>query len=91
MEIVKIQVIYDIEIDGTNYGRDAIYYKDMAEYEAKIADGSHAAEKATRIANFENAIKNPPPPVELTKEQLEAQKAELETQIAELDVAIGKK
>lgn len=49
------------------------------------------AEKDRRIANWIDAIKNPPPPVEPTKEQLQEEKAALQAQIAELDVKIAQK
>jgi hypothetical protein len=90
METVKIQVVFEETIGGITY-RDALYYPDLATYEAKKADGSHEAEKQTRVANFDYAMKNPAPATIVTKEQLQAEKASLEAQIAELDVKISEK
>lgn len=58
---VKIQVIFK---EPTQYGEycDAIYYQNQAEYDAAVADGSHEAEKVSRVANYLYAIANPPPP-----------------------------
>lgn len=47
------------------------------------------AEKSKRIANWIDAIKNPPPPIERTREQLQEEKAELLRQIDDLDVRIS--
>lgn len=86
-DTVRIQVITEIE---TKYGtfRDAIYYKDQAEYDQAILDGTHEAEKSTRVANYVNAIQNPPAPVEPSKEELQEAKAQLEAQLAQLDSQI---
>lgn len=96
----RIQVITKEFIPevGTEY-QDAQYFDvpvDMtieqfqAEKEAEIN-----AEKEARIQRYVDAVKNPPPVVEPTKEELMAQKAELlaqaEAQIAELDVKIAAK
>lgn len=89
-ETVKIQVIFEEEVNGHTY-RDAIYYPDMATYQAKVSNGSHDTEKQARITSYDNAIKNPPVYVPPTKAELQAQKAELQAQIAILDVEIGKK
>ena len=80
-DTIKIQVITK---EQTPYGEycDAIYYKDMAEYEARRDDGSHGVEKSKRVANYINAVKNPGTPVEPTKEELLMYKANLEAQIA---------
>ena len=43
------------------------------------------AEKATRIANYVDAVKNPPKPVEPTKEQLEAEAQSIADQKVALD------
>lgn len=48
-------------------------------------------EKDRRIANWIDAIKNPPPQPEPTKEQLIEEKAALQAQIAELDVKIAQR
>lgn len=84
---VKIQVITE---ESTPYGtfRDAIYYPDMASYNDAVQDGSHQAEKANRVANYVNAIQNPPTPVEPSKEELQEYKAQLVAQVAELDAKI---
>lgn len=86
-DTVRIQVITE---ETTPYGtfRDAIYYKDLAEYQAKKADGSHDAEKSARVANYVNAVQNPPAPVEPSKEELEAAKATLQAQIADIDAKL---
>jgi hypothetical protein len=91
-DTVRIQVITE---ENTKFGsfRDAIYYSSLAEYEAKLADGSHKAEKDARVANYVSAVENPPAPVEMTKEELEAIKLEVlnqaTAQIAELDEKIA--
>jgi hypothetical protein len=87
-EQVKIQVIFEEQVSGATY-RDAIYYSSMAEYQSKVADGSHEAEKSKRLTNYSNLINNPPAPVVLTKEQLQADKANLLEQIAQLDAQIA--
>lgn len=87
-DTIRIQVITE---ESTPYGtfRDAIYYSSMADYEAKVADGSHEAEKAQRVANYLNVIQNPPAPIEPSKEVLEEHKAQLEAQVAELSSQIA--
>lgn len=89
-ETVKVQVIFEEMVGGVLF-RDAIYYKDMAEYQAKVSDGSHEAQKALRLANYEDAKNNPAPVVVPTKEQLRAEKSELEARLAIIEVEIGKK
>ena len=85
---VKIQVLTNELVLGREFN-DAIYYKDMAEYEAKVADGSHEAEKATRIANYTNAVQNPPVQKEVSKEELLVQKQALLDQVTSLDAQIA--
>lgn len=91
-DTIRIQVITE---ENTKFGsfRDAIYYNSLAEYEAKKADGSHEAEKAQRVANYVNAVENPAPVKELSKEELIAIKAEVlaqaEAQINDLDAKIA--
>lgn len=75
---------------GQNF-QDAIYYPDLATYQAKVADGSHEAQKAKRLASYENAVKNPPASIEVTKAQLQAEKAALMEQVALLDTQIAAK
>lgn len=82
-DTVRTQVITEVE---TKYGtfRDAIYYKNEAEYKQAILDGTHEIEKATRVANYVEVIEKPAPVVEISKEQLQEAKAQLEAQVAEL-------
>ena len=89
-EQVKVQVVYT---KTTPYGdyTDAIYYPDMATYQSKKSDGTLETEKSLRIDNYLNAIQNPPPFVEPTKEELQAQKAELQKQMDSLDAQIAAK
>lgn len=89
-DTVRIQVITS---EPTEVGlfNDAIYYKDLAEYQAKLADGSHDAQKAVRVASYVNLVKFPSPAPVVTKADLIAAKTELQAQIATLDVEIGKK
>ena len=84
---VKVQVVIEDTVNGVSY-RDAIYFPDMATYEAKVADGSFATERQARITNFDNAMKNPVPYVPPTKEQLIAEKVDLQSRIAVLDAEI---
>jgi hypothetical protein len=91
-DIVKIQVRIN---EPTQYGdfKDAIYYNSLSEYATALDDGTHEAEKAQRVANYIDAVQNPPAPVEMTKEELEAIKLDILTQataqIAELDEKIA--
>lgn len=89
-ETVKIQVVFEETIGGATY-RDAIYYPSIESFESAKLDGTHDAEQQRRLNTFDNILKNPPAPVETTKEQLEAEKAQLEIQIAALDVQIAEK
>ena len=86
-DTIKIQVITK---EQTPYGEycDAIYYKDIAEYEARRDDGSHEAEKSSRVANYVNAVKNPVTPAEPTKEELLEYKASLEAQIVDVNTKL---
>lgn len=86
-DTVKIQVLTN---ETTPYGeyRDAIYYSSLSEYESAKSDGSHEGEKLKRVANYVNAVQNPPAPYEPTKEELQEAKASLEAQIVELDAKI---
>jgi len=87
---VKVQVVIEDKVNGIDY-RDAVYYPDMATYEAKVSDGSFQAERQARLDGFRSVLENPAPAVEITKEILEAQKAELQAQIASLDAEIATK
>ena len=93
-DTVKIQVITSETVLGNDFV-DAIYYSSMAAYDAAKADGSHEAQKATRVSNYTNAVQNPPAPKVYTKAELQAQKAEYvaqtDAQIAFYDAEIAKK
>ena len=85
---VKIQVITSEKVLGHDFV-DAIYYSSMAAYDATKADGSHEGEKATRIANYTNAVQNPPVQKEVSKEELLVQKQALLDQVTSLDAQIA--
>ena len=84
-DTVRIQVLIEDVVDGVEF-RDASYFKDMAEYESRVSDGSFAAERERRIENFRK-VKNAKP-IEPTLEELLSEKATLANQIAELDSKI---
>ena len=76
--------------------QDAQYFTEE-EY-GNINQKEIAAEKQRRIDNFIESVKNPPPPVEETKEELEERKVALEKyiqdvqfEIQELEVKISEK
>lgn len=83
-DIKDIRVRLFEDVLGNTF-QDAIYYKDEAEYQSKVADGSHAAEKAKRIANQINAVQNPPKPIPPTKEMLLAESQSIADQKVQLD------
>lgn len=93
-DTVRIQVLINEKVMGQDF-QDAIYYPDLATYQAKVADGSHEAQKQQRLLNQENVIKNPAPPPVFTKAQLESMKAELlaktDAEVADLNAQIAEK
>lgn len=86
MDIIKIQVRFQIEELN-----DALYYDSWEDYQNALNDGSHEAEKKRRLENWKESIKNPPVPVEPTKEEYEALKTELLNQVAEVQAKIDTK
>lgn len=82
----KYQVIVKENVGGIEY-RDAIYYT-PEEWET-LTQAEVDAEIDKRVTNFDNMIKNPPAPVEPTKEDLEAYRVELAAQLADLDTKIA--
>ena len=87
-DTVKIQVITSETVLGNDFV-DAIYYSSIETYDAAKADGSHEAEKAKRVANYTNAVQNPPPVKEVSKEELLVQKQALLDQVTSLDAQIA--
>lgn len=79
---VFVQLRFKEQTEVGEYN-DAIYFSEVAW--ANRDQAAIDAEKAQRVANFVEAVKNPPPPVEPTKEELEFQKVELEKQIEEIN------
>lgn len=79
---IKIQVRF--EKDGLN---DALYFT-----EQEWANNPDVEKlKQERYDNWQFALKNPPVPVEPTKEELEVWKADLQKQIDEVQSKIDKK
>ena len=64
---------------------DALYFKEGQVPSDPMID----AAIQSRVSNYVSLIKNPPPPVEPTKAQLEQAKSELQAQIVELDIKIA--
>lgn len=92
---------YDMRVrtsDPTSVGvnfNDGHYFDCEDSQTFQECKAAHKAEldehRQERIANYEDMVKNPPPPVEPTKEQLQADKASLQAQIADLDAKIAEK
>lgn len=84
-DIVRVQVVFTEDTECGRY-RDALYFT-PAEYAGLKAE-TLAAMKQTRVDTFVDRIKNPPPPVEPTKEQLEAEVVEVQKQKESLDARL---
>jgi len=84
----RYQVLVKETVNGNEY-KDAIYYTPEQWENLKQADVD--AEIQTRVTNYDNLLKNPPPPYVPTKAELQAQKADLEAQLSILDSEISKK
>ena len=85
---ILVQIRFSVKTDQGEY-QDALYYPlDVYQSMDKqvIED-----EKNTRVNNWVQMVKNPPPPIEPTKEQLEESKAMLVEQLAQLDIQIASK
>lgn len=86
MNTIQVQVLYSEELeDGTTF-TDAIYYP-IDEWETgKVSEEDIEAEKAIRIANYEEVKSTPQPakPDEEKLEDVENDIASLEKQLAEL-------
>jgi hypothetical protein len=61
----------------------------LSEYATALDDGTHEAEKAQRVANYIDAVQNPPAPVEPTKEELEKEAASIAEQKVQLDARLS--
>jgi hypothetical protein len=95
---VFAQDTYQLQVKTSDMTSVGVEYNDAQYYTcpenmtlATCKDYLHdeiVTEKAKRIANFEDAIKNPPAPVEITKEQYLEAKAQLEAQVAEVNAKI---
>ncbi len=82
---IMIQVRFSKQTSIGEYN-DALYYT-QAEY-ASIAPAVVEAEKQARVDAWMNAVKNAPPPVEPTKEELQAQKTYLEEQLTDVNTKL---
>lgn len=80
-DTIMVQIRFDLDENG---GQDALYYTldDYSALDQKTLD----AAKQVRIDAYKFLLDNPPAPVELTKEDLEAEKQQfIEEQKAFLD------
>ena len=88
----RIQVITKDETEVGTY-QDAQYFSiptDMTlEQFQKENEGAIEDEKNRRIANWIDAVKNPPAPVEPSKEDLQAEEAAILEQKAMLDARVS--
>lgn len=84
-DIVRVQVVFTQDTECGQY-RDALYFT-PAEY-AALKPADLAAKKQARVDTWVDRIKNPPPPVEPTTEQLEAEVVEVQRQKTALDARL---
>ena len=82
---IAIQVRFSKQTEIGEYN-DALYYT-QAEY-ATLAPAIIEAEKQARVDAWVNAVKNAPPPVGPTKEELQTQKSYLEEQLTEVNTRL---
>jgi hypothetical protein len=80
-------IIVEDKVNGVGF-RDAIRYASEAEYQAKVADGTHQAERTLRVYNFRQALENPPVQKPPTEEELLAEKREIEERLTSVDMRI---
>jgi hypothetical protein len=85
---ILVQVRFKVQTEQGEYN-DALYYP-LDVYQSmdkKVIED----EKAQRVSNWVQSIKNPPVQDEPTKQQLEESKAMLVEQISQLDTQIASK
>lgn len=80
-DTVKIQLVFKetVKVKGQNLSYQDAFYFTQEEY-AALSPEALRAKKDERIANWKNAVENPPKEVEPTAEQIQEQIDSLEAQ-----------